>query len=79
MIREAIDKVTRRIDLNNDEMTVVFEEVMTGIATPSQIAAFVTALRMKGETVVEITAAAKVMRAKAATIDIGDRYDIVDT
>ncbi len=79
MIKEAIDKVVRGIDLNRDEMTGAFEEIMTGAATPIQIGAFITALRMKGETVEEITAAARVMRSKAAVIDLGEEEDIVDT
>ena len=79
MIREAIDKIVKRIDLNQGEMTQVFEEIMTGAATPVQIGVFITALRMKGETVDEITAAARVMRSKAAVIDLGEDEDIVDT
>ncbi|MFA5146383.1 MAG: anthranilate phosphoribosyltransferase [Candidatus Omnitrophota bacterium] len=82
MIREAIEKVVRRIDLTEDEMRGVFGEIMSGKATPSQIGSFITALRMKGETVEEITGAAKVMREKSARIktpgsSIGmDRDDI---
>lgn len=79
MIKEAIDKAVRRIDLTQDEMTQVFEEIMTGSATPIQIGAFITALRMKGETVNEITAAAKVMRQKAINISLGEEEDIIDT
>ncbi|NQU74627.1 MAG: anthranilate phosphoribosyltransferase [Candidatus Omnitrophica bacterium] len=79
MIKEAIDKVVRKIDLTQDEMTQVFEEIMTGNATPIQIGAFIVALRMKGETVDEITAAAKVMRAKASGISLGNGVDVVDT
>jgi len=79
MIKEAIDKVVRKIDLTQDEMTQVFEEIMTGNATPIQIGAFIVALRMKGETVDEITAAAKVMRAKASGISFGNGVDVVDT
>lgn len=79
MIKEAIDKVVRCIDLTQEEMTQVFEEIMTGSATPIQIGAFITALRMKGETVNEITAAAKVMRQKAINISLGEEEDIIDT
>ncbi|MFA6320885.1 MAG: anthranilate phosphoribosyltransferase [Candidatus Omnitrophota bacterium] len=68
MIKEAIDKVVRRIDLSESEMREVFGEIMSGGATPAQIGAFVTALRMKGETVDEITGAAKVMREKSIHI-----------
>lgn len=79
MIKEAIDKIVRKIDLNQDEMTQVFDEIMSGSATPIQIGAFITALRIKGETVNEITAAAKVMRKKAANISLGEQEDIIDT
>ncbi len=82
MIQEAIEKVVRRIDLTEEEMRSAFEEIMSGVATYAQIGAFVTALRMKGETAAEITGAAKVMREKsvhisagAPTVDI-DRDDI---
>lgn len=78
MIKDAISKLTRRIDLPEDEMSGAMTEIMEGIATPAQIASFLTALKMKGETIVEITAAARVMRAKAA--HIGDAPDgVVDT
>ena len=59
MIKEAIGKVVERIDLSEDEMTQVTREMMGGEAVPSQIAAFLAALRMKGETISEITGAAK--------------------
>ena len=79
MIKEAIDKVVRKIDLKGEEMLQVFEEIMTGGATSAQVAAFITALRMKGETVDEITAAATVMRRKATHISIGAGVDVIDT
>lgn len=79
MIREAIDKVVRKINLNQDETSQVFEEIMNGEATPVQIGAFITALRMKGETVDEITAAARMMRKKASIISLGEQEDIIDT
>ncbi|OPX95095.1 MAG: Anthranilate phosphoribosyltransferase [Syntrophorhabdus sp. PtaU1.Bin002] len=68
MIKEAIKKVADRIDLEENEAVQVMEEIMSGEATPAQIAAFITALRMKGETVDEIVGAARVMRAKAARV-----------
>lgn len=82
MIREAIEKVVRKINLTEGECGQVFEEIMSGNATYSQIGAFITALRMKGETVAEITGAAKVMREKSVKIINGknlvgiDRDDI---
>ncbi|MBF0457199.1 MAG: anthranilate phosphoribosyltransferase [Nitrospirae bacterium] len=78
MIKEAIDKLTRRIDLSEDEMSAAMAEIMEGDATPAQIASFLTALKMKGETIVEITAAARVMRAKAARFG-GAPDGVVDT
>ncbi|RPI97943.1 MAG: anthranilate phosphoribosyltransferase [Spirochaetales bacterium] len=71
MINEAIEKIIKRHDLTEREMRDVFGEIMTGAATPAQIGAFVTALRMKGETVEEITGAARVMREKSLKIRVG--------
>ncbi len=68
MIRESISKVVRGEDLTEAEMEKSMDEIMTGTATPAQIGAFITALRCKGETVDEITGAARVMRAKAIKI-----------
>ncbi|MFQ5735919.1 MAG: anthranilate phosphoribosyltransferase [Thermodesulfobacteriota bacterium] len=68
-IKDAISKVVREQDLTEAEMTGVMNEVMTGGASPAQIASFITALRLKGETVSEITGAARVMRGKATRID----------
>lgn len=68
MINQAINKVVERIDLEEDEMAEVIEQIMEGGATPSQIASFLTALRMKGEAVSEITGAARVMLDKANRI-----------
>ena len=62
MIKEAIVKVTQKEDLTNEMMTEVMNEIMEGVATDAQKASFLTALNMKGETIEEITAAAKVMR-----------------
>jgi anthranilate phosphoribosyltransferase len=72
MLKEAIYKVVTRQDLTEGEMVRVMEVIMGGEATEAQIGAFITALRMKGETVAEITAAAKVMRAKATRIPMGN-------
>lgn len=78
MIKEAIEKVVKRVDLSETEMREVFDEMMSGEATSAQIGSFITALRMKGETVDEITGAAKVMREKSIKINI-DEEMIVDT
>ena len=63
MIREAIAKLVKRENLSSDLMEQVMEEIMTNQATEAQKASFLTALAMKGETIDEITAAAKVMRS----------------
>jgi len=78
MLKEAILKVVQRQDLTAEEMTAAMEAIMGGEATDAQIAAFITALRMKGETVTEITAAARVMRAKATRIPLGDNLVDLD-
>lgn len=62
MIKEAIAKAVRREDLDNEMMTTVMNEIMEGEATDAQKASFLTAMSMKGETIEEITAAARVMR-----------------
>ena len=68
MIKDAIAKTVEGNDLTRKEMEGAMEEIMTGNATPAQIGSFITALRIKGETVDEITGAATVMRAKAAKV-----------
>lgn len=78
MIKEAISKVVKGSDLPELEMVEVMNEVMTGGASPAQIASFITALRMKGETVAEITGAARVMREKATKVS-APQARLVDT
>ncbi len=70
-IKQAIAKVIQNQDLNENEMIDTMNEIMGGIATPAQIGSFITALRMKGETVEEITGAVRVMREKATPISSG--------
>ena len=82
MIKKAIAKVVERHDLTEGEMIEVMDQIMSGGATPAQIGSFITALRMKGETVAEITGAARVMRERVTPIRVGrnvldiDRDDI---
>ena len=78
MIKEAIDKAVRNIDLREAEMMAAMEEIMGGEATPAQIGAFITALRIKGETVEEVTGAARIMRQKATRVN-ACATTIVDT
>jgi len=74
----AIASVIAREDLDRDDMTAVMRLIMTGEATPAQIGGFLVGLRMKGETVDEITAAASVMRSLATRVDV-DSTRLVDT
>ncbi len=78
MIKEAIDKAVKKQDLQEAEMMQAMEEIMGGVATPAQIGAFITALRMKGETVEEVTGAARIMRQKATRVN-ACATTIVDT
>ena len=68
MIREAIQQVMTGSDLTEAEMIETMNEIMEGETTDAQIACFLTALRLKGETIEEITGAARVMRAKATPV-----------
>lgn len=76
MIKDAIGKVVLRQDLAEAEMIEVMNQIMGGEATPAQVGAFITALRMKGETVEEIAGAARVMRDHATPIRVGKALDI---
>lgn len=78
MIVEAIKKAVEKVDLSREEAGLTMEEIMDGQATPAQIAALITALRMKGETVDEITGFAETMRAFATRI-FPKTKDVVDT
>ena len=78
MIKEAIGKVVGGADLREGEMVATMTEIMEGQATPAQIGAFMTALRLKGETSEEVTGAARVMRQKATRIDARSST-IIDT
>lgn len=77
-IKQAVNQVLSNQDLSRDEMQEVMRIIMTGGATPAQIGGFLVGLRMKGETVSEITAAASVMRELATRVQI-DAEHLVDT
>ena len=68
MIREAIKMLIDNLSLSEAEMAECMKEIMEGKATDAQIGAFLTGLRIKGETIEEITGAARIMREKAITI-----------
>src|SRR5579864_8264316 len=74
MIREAITHVAAGAKLSEEEAAAVMEEIMTGLATPSQMGAFLTALRLRpgGETVEEIIGLAQVMRDKAVRVHLDE-------
>ena len=76
MIKEAIAKVIEQKDLTEQEAETVMREIMQGEATDAQIACYITALRMKGETVDEIAGSAKVMREKAVHVKLNARYQV---
>ena len=70
--KHLLNRIVEREDLSKDEMTAAMDEIMTGEITPAQIAAFITALRMKGETVDELSGGAASMRRHAT-----DRKSVV--
>ncbi len=80
MIREAIAELVEGRDLSQEDAAQVMNEIMEGEATPAQIGAFMTALRVKGETVAEITGMAQTMRANSLKVqaDVGEE-SLVDT
>ena len=77
MIKEAIETVVNGRSLTFEQAASVMDEVMIGEATPAQVASFVTALRIKGETVDEIAGLASVMQAKATPVGVTSQ--VVDT
>jgi anthranilate phosphoribosyltransferase len=80
MIKEAISTLIEGKSLSFEESSGAMEDMMSGEATPAQIAAFLTALRIKGETSDEIAGLASVMRAKAMPVRVyGTTIDIVGT
>src|SRR5262245_1739332 len=70
MIKEAIAKLIDDADLSVAEAEQVMNEIMTGATTPAQLAAFLVALRMKGETDQEILGFVRVMREKSLHVDV---------
>lgn len=81
-IKHAIARLVDGDDLDSATMTGAMDAMMSGVATPAQVAGFLVALRLKGETVTEITAAAQVMRSLASGVSLGtfpNAIDIVGT
>src|SRR5258708_18842045 len=83
MLKPFIARAINRTDLSTEEAQEAMNIIMTGQATPAQIGAYMVALRMKGETVEEITGSVRAMRANALKVTVSDRsapvYDIVGT
>ena len=77
-MKHALNTVVARQDLNEEQMMAVMKTVMTGKASDAPIGGFLVALRMKGETIDEITGAARVMRELATPVIIDDEH-LVDT
>ncbi|MFW6301631.1 MAG: anthranilate phosphoribosyltransferase [Bacillota bacterium] len=78
MFNNHLEKVVSREDLTLNEMEYAMDKIMEGETTDSQLAGFLVGLRMKGETISEITGAASVMRSKAAQVDTA-ATDLIDS
>jgi len=78
-INQAIKAVIEKSNLNESDMIDVMNSIMTGQTTDAQIGAFLVGLSMKGETIEEITASAKVMRSLANPVEIKSNKYLVDT
>ncbi|PPD52281.1 MAG: anthranilate phosphoribosyltransferase, partial [Methylotenera sp.] len=77
--KKALEALIAGQDLSHAEMLSMMQQVMQGELTPAQIAGFLIALRIKGETVDEITAAATVMRALSTKVNIEGTTHLIDT
>jgi len=77
--KEALQRLLDARDLSHAEMLDIMHQVMGGELTPAQISGLLVALRIKGETVDEIAAAAEVMRELATHVAVQDRTHLIDT
>ncbi len=77
-LQNFIRKITENGSFSTEEMTYAMRIIMTGQATPAQIGGFLIGLRMRGETVTEISAAASVMRELSTRVDVSPEH-LVDT
>lgn len=77
-IKQALARIVLNIDLEREEMQGVMRQIMTGAATPAQIGAFVMGLRMKSESIDEITGAVEVMRELMVPVKVGEVPYLVD-
>jgi anthranilate phosphoribosyltransferase len=79
MIKDIIKKLTERQDLTKEEMAYLFDNLMEGNLTDAQIGAVLIGLKMKGESVLEIETAARIMKEKAVKVVVKDKSKLVDT
>ncbi|MFN3788014.1 anthranilate phosphoribosyltransferase [Sulfurihydrogenibium azorense] len=79
MIKELIKKITEKKNLSKEEVLFLFQEIMDRKLTDAQLGAVLIGLKMKGETIDEISAAATVMRDKAIKVNVKDKSKLVDT
>ena len=79
VFKDALQQLLTRTDLTHEQMLDVMRQVMSGELTPAQIAGFLIALRIKGETVDEISAAVEVMRELSTKVQIVGRSHLIDT
>ena len=79
LYKQALEQVLADIDLSHADMLSIMQQVMAGELTPAQIAGLLIALRVKGESVDEISAAASVMRSLSTKVDITDSTHLIDT
>jgi anthranilate phosphoribosyltransferase len=79
MLKEAIAAVSERTDLDRETIAAVFEEIFAGRASPAQIGALLIALRMKGETIEEVTGAALALRRRAHSVSSPPGRVVLDT
>ena len=79
VFKESLEHLLNGKDLSHTDMLSLMQQVMGGVLTPAQIAGLVIALRQKGESVDEITAAATVMRQLSSKVEIRDKTHLVDT
>lgn len=77
-IKGALARIVEGGDLTQDESAAVFQEIMTGVATPAQMGAFLAAIRVKGETPAELAGAALTMRALSTRVAV-EHPNLVDT
>lgn len=77
--QEALTRIIEHREISHDEMLSLMRQIMRGELSPVLIAAIITGLRVKKETIGEITAAAQVMREFAIRVEVGDDQHLVDT